>query len=60
MKMTKNRVSKYNDRSNTYFRRDKRILQNTFQKTGTKNCDRNGIFFSHVDIQNFSKNQAKL
>ena len=36
-------IKKY--RPNTYFRTHKRVLENTFQKTETKYCNRNGKFF---------------
>ena len=42
------------------FRTQVLILRNSFQKPGTKNCDRNGKLFSDVDIQKLSKNQIKL
>ena len=31
-----------------------------FKKTGTQNCDRNGKFFSEIDIAKLSENQRKL
>ena len=37
-----------------------RILRNSFQKPATKNCNRNEIFFSHIDILRLSKDKAKL
>ena len=47
-------------RPNTYFRTHKRILGNSIQKRGAKNCDRTRNFFQRFDIPKISEYQAKL